>query len=267
MGGQADFHRALGELVAFTRQSAAGGIPIIGIAGPQGSGKTTMARALSGADPSIAHLSLDDVYLGAEARKKRASVLHPLFATRGVPGTHDIDLLNTSLTALEEAGPNSHTPIPAFDKVADDRVTVRDWPRFVGRPALILVDGWCIGATPQADADLKTPVNKLEAEEDIAGTWRRAANNFLKDPYQQVFGRMNAILCLRAPAFEIVPAWRSQQEEGLLGRALSDKDRQRIARFVAHFERITRHMMAGGRRAELEVQLDEQRRIAGVKRG
>src|SRR5262249_27126715 len=96
----ADFHRALGEMVVVARRTAAGGVPVVGIAGPQGSGKTTMARALAGADASIAHLSLDDVYLGAEARKRRASALHPLFATRGVPGTHDIDLLNTTLTAL-----------------------------------------------------------------------------------------------------------------------------------------------------------------------
>src|SRR5262249_24091915 len=159
--------------------------PIIGISGPQGSGKTTMASALASADRSIVHLSLDDVYLGAEARKKRADVLHPLFATRGIPGTQDIDLLNTTLPSLEEACPNTLTPVPAFDKVADERLMVRDWTRFAGRPALILVDGWCLGATPQEIGDLKAPINKLEAEEDIAGTWRRAANNFLKDPYQQ----------------------------------------------------------------------------------
>ena len=57
-----------------------------------------------------------------------------------------------------------------------------------------------------------------------------------------------------------------EQEAGLLGRELTEADRTRIARFIAHFERITRHMMAGGRRADIEVQLDIERNVTEVKR-
>jgi len=74
------------------------------------------------------------------------------------------------------------------------------------------------------------------------------------------------LLYLRAPRFEVVLDWRCEQEEGLLGHRLSAGDRARISRFIQHFERITRHMMAGGRRADIEVQLDERRNVTEIRR-
>jgi D-glycerate 3-kinase len=62
-----------------------------------------------------------------------------------------------------------------------------------------------------------------------------------------------------------VEHWRCQPEEGLLGRPLDAADRSRISRFVAHYERITRHMMAGGRRADIEIQLDRRRNVTEVR--
>ena len=37
-------------------------------------------------------LSLDDIYLSGADRLQRANTIHPLLATRGVPGTHDVGL-------------------------------------------------------------------------------------------------------------------------------------------------------------------------------
>jgi D-glycerate 3-kinase len=261
-----DALNALDQTVAIARKRAAGRVPVVGIAGPQGSGKTTLVKACASMTPGVAHFSIDDVYLGQAARRSLAMRVHPLFATRGPPGTHDVDLFNATLDSLQKADPDSRTQIPVFDKVTDDTLPRTRWTSFRARPNLILIDGWCLGAATQDVRDLKRPVNSLEEKEDPNVAWRNAVNDFLFSPYQQMFARLDAILYLRPPDFDIVLDWRCQQEESLLGRSLTGKDKQRIARFIQHYERITRHMMAGGRRADIEIQLDPRRNVTEVRR-
>lgn len=257
---------ALNATVMLARSRAAGRVPLVGVAGPQGSGKTTLVQAYAAAHAGVAAFSLDDVYLPSEGRREMAARSHPLFATRGVPGTHDIALLHSTLDQLQGGREGHTTPMPKFDKVADEPARKIEWSLFGGRPSLILLDGWCLGATPQADEDLIAPVNALEAQEDRLGRWRTCANAELEGAYARTFSRFDALLYLRAPSFEVIEAWRCEQEAGLLGRPLNDDDRVRIARFVAHFERITRNMLAGGHTADVVVQLDEERRVTAVER-
>ena len=256
---------ALDQVVSLARSRAKSRVPIVGVAGPQGSGKTTLVSAFAASHPKVAHFSLDDVYLSKTERQALARDRHPLFVTRGPPGTHAMALFDGTVTALEGSGMNAQTPIPVFDKASDDRLPQSRWPVFEGRPSLILVDGWCLGATPQSEKDIAAPINKLEMEEDSEGAWRRAINQFLEG-YQSSFAMFDAILCLRAPLFNIVLDWRCQQEEGLLGYSLSAVERDRIARFIAHYERLTLSMMAGRRRADIEIQLDRQRNVVEIRR-
>lgn len=243
-----------------------GHVPLIGISGAQGSGKTTLASAAAEA-LEAAHLSLDDVYLTRAEREALAREVHPLFVTRGPPGTHDLDLLSRTVDALRAAGPADRTPLPAFDKLEDDRRPEAEWPVFEGRPRAILIDGWMLGATPQDEAALAAPVNALERDEDPQGTWRRTANAWLQAAQPALNHAFDAILLLRAPSFEEVLDWRCEQQAGLLGVAPGDlpaDERVRLERFVAHFERITRHMLAGGVRAETVVRLGPDRGIHAV---
>lgn len=251
---------AVGSLVA--AHARPDHIPLIGIAGAQGSGKTTLARAAAERF-GAAHLSLDDVYLTKTERQTLARDVHPLFAVRGPPGTHDLALLEAAVAALRAAEPDSRTPLPAFDKLADDRAPRTDWPVFAGRPSAVLIDGWCLGATPQGAADLAVPINALEADQDREGTWRGAANAALAGPYAETFARFDAILFLKAPSFDAVLDWRCEQEAGLMGLPPADLPaarRAELAVFIQHFERITRHMLTGEVRADVTIALDGQRR-------
>ena len=261
----ADALSALDQVVAIARERAGGRVPVVGVAGPQGSGKTTLVAAYAAAHRGAAHFSIDDVYLPASYRRLLAQSVHPLFATRGPPGTHNLLQLNETLDELLEAAVGAQSFLPAFDKVTDNPVHATRRPVFRGKPSVILLDGWCLGAAPQTPEQLAIPVNDLETKEDAGSVWRREINENLAGAYQHTFTRLDAILYLRAPSFEIVQDWRCEQEEGLLGRALNDADRQRVSRFIAHFERITRHMMAGGRRADIEVQLDARRNVTEVR--
>jgi D-glycerate 3-kinase len=235
------------------------GPPLIGVSGTQGSGKTTLVTAVA-AEIGAAHLSLDDVYLTHHERLSLSRSHHPLFRTRGPPGTHDISLLDRTLDALLAADSGTHTPLPAFDKLADDRLPSEAWPVFKGRPTAILIEGWCLGATPQAPENLVQPVNALERDEDSDAVWRSAINSFLAGPYATLFSRFDSFLHLRAPAFEVVQGWREQQQAGLLGRELLPEEKVGLFRFIQHYERLTRHMLAGGVLPGLVVQLDAARR-------
>lgn len=202
-------------------------------------------------------LSLDDVYLTRSERAVMAREIHPLFAVRGPPGTHDLDLLERTITALSTAGPDDQTLIPVFDKLADDRAPVHAWRRFAGRPAAILIDGWCLGATVQAAQ--ASPLNALERLKDPDGVWRGAIERFVGGVYLDLASRLDQTVFLRAPGFDVVLDWRCEQEEGLRGRALSPAEREGMAAFVRHFERLTRGMIDGAVLANIVVQLDRNR--------
>jgi D-glycerate 3-kinase len=207
-----------------------------------------------------------DVYLPSSLRRLIAESVHPLFATRGPPGTHNVVQLNETIGELTAAGEGAQTVLPAFDKVTDNPTHASHRPVFHGKPSVILVDGWCLGATAQTDDELVSPVNVLEAERDKDAIWRKEVNANLAGAYQLSFDMLDAIVSLQAPSFAIIQEWRCEQEEGLLNRDLTDADRARVARFIQHFERITRHMMSGGRRADIEVQLDARRNVTEIKR-
>ena len=252
---------AVGALI--NAHARLGHVPLIGIAGAQGSGKTTLARAAA-ERWGAAHLSLDDVYLTQAEREAKGRAVHPLFAVRGPPGTHDLSLLEATVEALRAAGPGDRTPLPAFDKLVDDRRPEAQWPVFMGRPSAVLVDGWCLGATAQTDGELVEPINGLEGARDGQGVWRRAVNAELAGPYAEVFARFDAVLFLKAPSFDAVLDWRCEQEAGLMGLASADLPSERraeLAVFIQGFERLTRSMLAGGVRADVTFDLDEDRRL------
>lgn len=241
--------------------------PRIAVVGAQGSGKTTLARAAAERF-GAAQISLDDVYLTRAEREMLAREVHPLFATRGPPGTHDLVLLAGLIDRLSSAAPDDETLIPGFDKRADDRAPRDRWRRFRDRPSAILVDGWCLGARPEDEAALAAPVNALEREQDPDGVWRRAVNARVAGSYAAFAARFDAILFLKAPGFEVVLDWRARQEADLLGLAPADlppAERARLAGFIQSFERLTRRMLAGGVTASVTVKLDRNHRPLAIE--
>ena len=214
---------------------------------------------------SCATLSLDDVYLAKAERADLAARVHPMLAVRGPPGTHDLGLLDRILTRLHNAGPGDATALPSFDKLADDRRPERDSPVFLGRPRAILLEGWLLGATPEDQAALSVPVNDLECEADGQGLWRHAINDALKGLYARLFATFDALIFLQAPDFDRVLDWRTEQEAGLTGASVPAGRRAELAVFIQHFERLSRHMLSGGVRADVVVELDETRAVRHIR--
>lgn len=250
----------LQQLIAEARAHFPDRPPLIGVSGAQGSGKSYRCRQFAEAHPRVAHFSLDDVYLSKLKRLDLARFVHPLFITRGPPGTHDLELAWRTIEALRAAAPGATTPLPLFLKARDDRAPESEWPTFAGRPDAIVFDGWCLGATPPAAS---APLNALETA-DADGAWRAAQAKLLAADYARFFAGFDAIIYMRAPNWDIVKHWRAEQEVETLRRPLTLQDLTRLDSFMQHYERITRHMMAGGHNADWAVELDEGRNVGKI---
>lgn len=268
---------AAGRLIEDALATASHRPVVIGLCGAQGSGKSTLARAIvrdceERAIPAAA-LSIDDLYLTRAERAVLARTVHPLLATRGPPGTHDTVLGEAVFEALERGGP---ARLPLFDKASDDRAPQADWPAAPHSCRVLVFEGWCVGARPQPQAALARPVNALEVEEDPEGIWRGYVNEAQAGAYQRLFARIDRLVMLAAPDFDVVPGWRLQQEAELRERvgeragpdASGIMDYAQVARFIQHYERLTRHMLAEmPGRADLLVRLDARRRPEHIRFG
>ncbi len=256
---------------------------VLGINGAQGAGKSTLFNLLEvilgeGFGLRVVGFSIDDLYKTRADREALAQSVHPLLVTRGVPGTHDVELGVEIIDSLCTADPDRITKIPVFDKSIDDRCPDSVWQEWVGGADLIVFEGWCVGAVPQSDASLAEPVNALESEEDADGVWRNYVNEQLKGPYKALFERLDVLLMLCVPSMDAVYEWRSLQEKKLAERVRYIYDTQQptdhlrimnedeIQRFIQHYERLTRAMLEQmPDQADVTLFLNENHKIADIR--
>ena len=80
---------------------------IIGLSGGQGSGKSTITEIIKfilkrSYGLRVCVFSIDDFYKTKSERIKMSKKINRLFLTRGVPGTHDLSLLNNVIYRLKK---------------------------------------------------------------------------------------------------------------------------------------------------------------------
>ncbi|MEZ5460996.1 kinase [Dokdonella sp.] len=243
---------------------------LVGLSALQGSGKSTLAeqlvRASSECGVTASMLALDDFYLGRRDRFRLARTIHPLLKTRGVPGTHDIPLLEATLDALCQPDNGSPPHLPRFDKGRDTRLPRSRWRRVRQAPRLVILEGWCVGLEAESAQALIHPVNDLERDEDADGRWRRWVNQQLLDDYARLWKRLDRLLVLQAPGLDVIQNWRDEQERTLRTRVASRAmSASEIVRFLAHTERLSRHALVSlPRKADVLVALGRQREIRSI---
>lgn len=181
---------------------------VLGLSAPQGSGKTTLVRALVPALEArglrAVAVSIDDFYMRREEQVALAKA-HPgnrIFEYRGAPGTHDVALGDATLDRLARLGPGEAMKLVAYDKTAHagrgDRAPEEQWPTVIGVLDVILLEGWCWAyqAVPEVllgDADL-VPVNAALPR------------------YRSWQARVAAVMAWRARDLESIVAWRVEAE-------------------------------------------------------
>ena len=172
---------------------------ILGFSGGQGSGKTTISKIIKIIfkkyfKRNIHVSSIDDFYKTLRDRKKMSNSLHPLLKTRGVPGTHDINLIKKFFNSVKRKKFKKFK-VPRFDKSLDDPFKKKYWPSINKKPEIVILEGWCVGAKAQPNFMIKKPINTLEKYEDNNFVWRNYFNKKLKIEYKKIFTMID-YLCL-----------------------------------------------------------------------
>ena len=224
---------------------------IIGLAGGQGSGKTTISSILTLIlkkyfKLNVFKVSIDDFYKTRKDRKLLSKNKHPLLMTRGVPGTHDVDLMLNFFKKIKDKKFKS-LQIPTFNKATDNRSPKILWHKIKSKPDVIIFEGWCVGARAQTAIQLKKSINSLEKVHDQRVKWRTYVNNQLKTKYKLLFSQLDGLLYLKAKNFNLLKEWRLKQERKLWIQTKNKKNLKimsssDIINFMQTYQRITQQM-------------------------
>ena len=224
---------------------------IIGLAGGQGSGKTTISSILSLIlkkyfKLKVFKISIDDFYKTKKQREILSKDKHSLLLTRGVPGTHDIKIMLDFFRKIKTKNFKS-LKLPKFNKANDDRYKKKHWYKLKSRPDVVIFEGWCVGAKPQSLRLLKKPINALEKAYDKSLKWRRFVNLQLKTNYKKLYSQLDSLLYLKVKNFNLLKKWRIKQEEKLWLKAKSRKNlkimnKKEVINFMQTYQRITEQM-------------------------
>jgi D-glycerate 3-kinase len=221
----------------------------VGINGSQGSGKSTLSEFLKAYlsttyDLNVLIMSLDDFYFNQIERQIIASDVHPLFLTRGVPGTHN---MNQAKAVLHNLKHNQSTIVPRFNKATDNPHPTNVWTEVSSSVDIVILEGWCWGVEPQTPEQLASANNTFETNEDKNAVWRNHANLQLSLHYQPLYHLMDKWIMLKAPSFADVYAWRLEQEQKLEATTTLHNNcimnEQQILRFIQHYQRLTEHAL------------------------
>ena len=223
---------------------------ILGFSGGQGSGKTTVSGILKIIlkkffKRKLHVISIDDFYKTLNDRDKMSHKIHPLFKIRGVPGTHDINLVKNFFNIIKKKK-FEKIKLPRFEKAKDNRTKKKYWFNIKQKPDIVILEGWCVGAKPQSNSLIKKPINTLEKNEDRDLIWRKYVNKKLKKEYKQLFSMIDHFIFMKIPNFRMVLKWRLLQENKLRKKLNSKKkimSFNKIERFIMFYQRITLQMV------------------------
>ena len=222
----------------------------LGLSGGQGTGKTTTTGILKIIlkkffKRRIHVSSIDDFYKALDDRDKISNKIHPLLKTRGVPGTHDINLVKNFFNIIRKKK-FKKIKIPKFEKAMDNRLEKKYWFNIKQKPEIVILEGWCVGARPQSNSLIKRQINILEKYEDKDLKWRKYVNEKLKKEYKNLFAMIDHFIFIKIPNFNMVLKWRVLQEKKLKEKSHLNKKimtYNEIKRFIMFYERITLQMM------------------------
>ena len=247
-------------------------IKIIGLAGGQGTGKSTISKILKiilkeGFNLETVIFSIDDFYKTRKERKIMAKKISSLFLTRGVPGTHDTKMLFNCIKNLKKNKFNRIT-VPKFDKSKDDRFPKSKWLAVNKKPNIVIFEGWCVGVTSQKKKDLVIPINKLEKQKDEKKIWRQTVNKELQSKYQKIFSLIDKLIFLKVPSFKYVYKWRLLQEKKLRAKSKGNKTMsdEQVKNFIMYYERLTKNMLKIlPDKANTVISIDKNHRLKSIK--
>jgi D-glycerate 3-kinase len=261
---------------------------VLGISGPQGSGKTTLVNNLVDKLTAAPHslrvvsFSIDDIYLPHDELLAlgRNNPDNKLLQHRGEPGTHDVDL---GLQTIKNLIASKATKIPAYDKSKfnghGDRIPSSQWTSAEPPFDIILFEGWCVGF----QSITRETVAAKRSASTHPGTLSRHALEHLQyvneqlERYAQIWDQLDALVWLNAQDISFVYKWRLEQEHAMkaaIGQGMTDDQVERfVDGYMPAYELYIDGLMHGdlfsGKdgREILRLDYDQDRRVVRVQRG
>ena len=221
----------------------------VGLAGGQGTGKTTISSLIKIIlikyfRLNVFRISIDDFYKTRKERINLSKRVHPMLLTRGVPGTHDINMM-LNFFRNSKSKKFKRLKLPTFNKAIDDRFNKKKWYDLKKRPDVIIFEGWCVGAKSEKNNTLKKTINSMEKIKDQKQVWRKYVNHQLKSKYKNLYSQLNCLIFLKAKNFSLLQKWRLKQERKLWVQSkVKSKIMSRgdVLNFMQTYQRITQNM-------------------------
>jgi len=223
----------------------------VGLAGGQGTGKTTTSSLIKIIlnkyfKLNVFRISIDDFYKTRKERISLAKRVHPMLAIRGVPGTHDINMI-LSFFRKVKSNKFKRLKLPTFNKAIDDRFNEKYWYDLKQRPDVIIFEGWCVGAKSEKNNTLKKIINTMEKTKDQKQIWRKYVNDQLKLKYKKLYSQLNCLIYLKAKDFSLLQKWRLKQERKLWIKSKKNSNlkimrKEDVLSFMQTYQRVTQNM-------------------------
>ena len=223
----------------------------VGLAGGQGTGKTTISSLIKIIlikyfKLKVFKISIDDFYKTRKERMNLSKRIHPMLLIRGVPGTHDINMM-LNFFRKAKSKKFKRLKLPTFNKAIDDRSNKKKWYDLKNKPDVIIFEGWCVGAKSEKNDTLKKTINSMEKAEDQKQIWRKYVNQQLKSKYKNLYSQLNCLIYLKAKNFNLLQKWRLKQERKLWLNSkrksnLEIMSKGDVINFMQTYQRITQNM-------------------------
>lgn len=240
------------------------GRSLLGLAAMPGCGKSTLCAWVKAA---AAHLgmavevvSLDDFYFEGQALDA-AMDGNPWRAPRGIPGSHDVELM---LRCLRQWRSEGSCEAPVFDKALRQGRGDRAGTRLL-KADLLILEGWFVGAGPWAaarhgeeSADL-TPLTQAEL------AYRPVIQRNVL-PYQEVWRQLDGLWQLSPTTLSTVTAWKRQQnlsQQQQTGSGLAEHELETMTRSLQVC--IPESALVSGRSADVVLRVNAQRQVEEVR--
>ena len=223
----------------------------VGLGGGQGTGKTTSSSLIKIIltkyfKLKVFKISIDDFYKTRKERIRLSKRVHPMLLTRGVPGTHDINMMLNFFKKVKSKK-FKRLKLPTFNKAIDDRFNKKRWYDLKEKPDVIIFEGWCVGAKAEKINTLNKTINLMEKNKDKKKIWRKYVNQQLKSKYKNLYSQLNCLIYLRAKNFNLLQKWRLKQERKLLlsskkNSKLKIMNKEDVLSFMQTYQRVTQNM-------------------------